>query len=266
MAVQSERRSPRATEGQTRRLIWAYGLASGAMITSTTLFLVPNAISHHAALGGLGIAIGIVGGFSIHTLHAGPGHVGGAARPVAWEFTLHSLGAGLVIGAVYAAAPALGPTLGFAIVSHKAPAQGPRRIRGRPSALAERTVGLDAAASGGGRWPRCASRGPCQPAGSAWSPCPRVWGATGIFLHVAIDFLPRCEWRHGLRPVVATAADSEGQGETEGAHGHRLHWQAIASTVLGGTVVVAAWGLLVGHVLHFHVARARHAVSPVDLV
>jgi ZIP family zinc transporter len=66
-------------------------------------------------------------------------------------------------------------------------------------------------------------------------------GATGIFLHVAIDFLPRCEWRHGLRPVEANS--SERQDEEE-AHAHRLHWQAITSTLLGGAVVVAAWGLL----------------------
>jgi ZIP family zinc transporter len=100
VGARAEDRASAATDRPEAQLVWAYGLSSGAMITSTTLFLVPNAISHHAALGGLGIAIGVVGGFSIHTLHAGSDHAGDPARAVAWELTLHALGAGLVIGAV----------------------------------------------------------------------------------------------------------------------------------------------------------------------
>jgi ZIP family zinc transporter len=207
------------------------------MITSTTLFLVPNAISHHAALGGLGIAIGIVGGFSIHTMHAGSGHAAGAA-PVAWELTLHALGAGLVIGAVYAAMPALGPMLGLAIVSHKAPAgyAAARRLRRHGQSVS--TLLLPAAAVGLAALPV----GLVDPPSMDGLHALVFGGATGIFLHVAIDFLPRCEWQHGLRSVAA--AGSERQGETEGGHIHRLRWQAIASTLLGGAVVVAAWGLL----------------------
>ena len=238
MGARAEDWASAAVGRQGARLVWAYGLSSGAMITSATLFLVPNAISHHAALGGLGIAIGIVGGFSIHTLHAGSGHAGGAARSVTWELTLHALGAGLVIGAVYAAMPALGSTLGLAIVSHKAPAgyAAARRLRrhGRsvlPLLLPAAAVGLTA-----------------LPVGLADPPTLNglhalvFGGATGLFLHVALDFLPRCEWRHGLHP--GAAGGSGDRGGAAGGHAHRLRWRAIGSTLLGGAVVVAAWALL----------------------
>jgi ZIP family zinc transporter len=238
VGARAEDRASAATERKGARLVWAYGLSSGAMITSTTLFLVPNAISHHAALGGLGIAIGIVGGFSIHTLHAGSGHAGGAARPVAWELTLHALGAGFVIGAVYAAMPALGPTLGLAIVSHKAPAgyAAARRLRRHdrsavPLLLPAAAVGLAALPVG-----------LVDPPSLDGLHALVFGGATGIFLHVAIDFLPRCQWRHGLRPTVATEADD--QGEREEAHALQLRWRAIASTLLGGTLVVVLWALV----------------------
>jgi ZIP family zinc transporter len=238
MGARSEEGASDATKQRGVGLVWAYGLSSGAMITSATLFLVPNAISHHAALGGLGIAVGIVGGFSIHTLHAGSGHTGGAARSVTWELTLHALGAGLVIGAVYAAMPALGSTLGLAIVSHKAPAgyAAARRLRrhGRsvlPLLLPAAAVGLTA-----------------LPVGLADPPTLNglhalvFGGATGLFLHVALDFLPRCEWRHGLHP--GAAGGSGDRGGAAGGHAHRLRWRAIGSTLLGGAVVVAAWALL----------------------
>jgi ZIP family zinc transporter len=238
VGARAEDRASAAAGRQGARLVWAYGLSSGAMITSATLFLVPNAISHHAALGGLGIAVGIVGGFSIHTLHAGSGHAGGAARPVAWELTLHALGAGLVIGAVYAAMPALGPTLGLAIVSHKAPAgyAAARRLRRHDQSVLP--LLLPAAAVGLAALPVGLVDPPSMDGVHAL-----VFGAaTGLFLHVAIDFLPRCEWRHGLRSVAAVGC--ERQGDSEDGNIYRLRWRAIASTLLGGAAVVAAWGLL----------------------
>jgi ZIP family zinc transporter len=238
VGARSEDRASAAVGRQGGQLVWAYGLSSGAMITSATLFLVPNAIAHHAALGGLGIAIGIVGGFSIHTLHAGSEHADGAARSVTWELTLHALGAGLVIGAVYATMPALGPTLGLAIVSHKAPAgyAAARRLRRHDrSAL---PLLLPAAAVGLAALPV----GLVDPPSMSGLHALVFGGATGIFLHVAIDFLPRCGWQHGLRPAAAVGCGT--QDEAEEGPARRRRWQAIASTVLGGAVVVAAWGLL----------------------
>jgi len=238
MGARSETNASAPTERRPARLVWAYGLSSGAMITSTTLFLVPNAMSHHAAFGGLGIAIGIVGGFSIHMLHAGSGHTGSAARSVVWELTLHALGAGLVIGVVYAAMPALGPTLGLAIVSHKAPAgyAAARRLRRHGQSVS--VLMLPAAAVALAALPV----GLVDPPALDGLHALVFGGATGLFLHVAIDFLPRCEWRHGLRAVGPIEFDDP--GEAEGAHDHFLRWQAIGSTLLGGAIVVGAWTLL----------------------
>jgi ZIP family zinc transporter len=63
--------------------------------------------------------------------------------------------------------------------------------------------------------------------------------AAGIFLHVAMDFLPHCETGSDVHAAV-TRSDS--------AHDHalldRLRLQAAASTVLGGAVVAAAYLLL----------------------
>jgi ZIP family zinc transporter len=237
MGARSEGRASAAAKRQGTRPVWAYGLASGAMITSTSLFLVPNAIAHHAALGGLGIAVGIVGGFTIHTLHAGSGHADGAARSLAWELTLHALGAGLVIGAVYATMPALGPTLGLAIVSHKAPAgyAAARRLRrhGKPASM----LALPAAAVG----VAALVVGLADPPARDGLHALVFGGATGVFLHVAIDFLPRCGWDHGLRPI---ASGSDQQDGTETVHAPRRRTSAIVSTLLGGATVVAAWGLL----------------------
>jgi ZIP family zinc transporter len=61
-------------------------------------------------------------------------------------------------------------------------------------------------------------------------------------LHVAIDFLPRCGWQHGLRPVVADDCKLQNKGKERQAFGRR--WQAISSTLLGGVVVATAWALL----------------------
>jgi ZIP family zinc transporter len=219
----------RASDGTTqrRRLVWAYGLSSGAMITSATLFLVPTAIGHDGPLGGIGIAAGLIGGFGLHMLHAPSVWKKASVGPVVWALSLHAVGAGLVIGAVYAAMPSLGPTLGLAIVSHKAPAgyAAARRLRRRGQSvgvLLVPAVAVGVAAIPVGLW--------SPPTGAAFHAL-LFGGATGLFLHVALDFLPHCDWDH---PGAHEARDESPS----------LHATAVLSTVLGGAVVVGAWGLV----------------------
>ena len=238
MGVQSECRSPDATEEQSRRLIWAYGLSSGAMMTSTTLFLVPTAMSHHTTLGGLGIAIGIVLGFAIHTMHVSTEQPAGSALSVVWELSLHSFGAGLVIGAVYATMPALGPTLGVAIVSHKAPAGYAAARRLARQGLSAWVLVVPASAV-------CIAAlivGIVDPPIADGLHALVFGGATGLFLHVAIDFLPRCGWEGEVHTVPAS--ESADRRDVPGDRVRGARWEAIGSTLLGGGLVVAAWALL----------------------
>jgi ZIP family zinc transporter len=207
-----------ALSGQTsdsmhaKKLVWAFGLASGAMITSAAVFLVPSAISHHPEFGGFGIAFGILVGFSAHTVAAGS-----------------------IIGLVYGNMPDLGLVLGLAIVSHKGPAGyvAAHRLRdgGNPASvllLPAAGIGIAAISSALLQLPSSAAVNGL------------VFGfAAGVFLHVAMDFLPRCELG-GEVYEVAQLSDN--------AHHllDKLRMHAVVSTTLGGIVVFALWAVISG--------------------
>ncbi|MFB6207531.1 MAG: ZIP family metal transporter, partial [Haloglomus sp.] len=111
-----------AASTDANRLVWGYGLASGAMITSASAFLVPQAVGSDPQLGGFGIALGVVAGFSAHTLGHRAMHADLPFDHTAVELTAHALSAGAVIGLVYGNVADLGLLLGLSIVSHKGPA------------------------------------------------------------------------------------------------------------------------------------------------
>lgn len=218
-----------AGERHARRLVWGYGLASGAMITSALVFIVPGAVDHHPAFGGFGIAFGFLAGFAAHTV----GHRVTHDLPVehtGLELTAHALAAGAVIGVVYGNMPELGVLLGLAIVSHKGPAgyAAARRLvdTGRPWTpllVPAAGVGLTAIPSALVE----------LPAGAVVNAL--VFGfAAGVFLHVAVDFLPRCELGGEVYEVA--------QLSTEAHHLlDELRIHAVGSTTLGGVVVFVAW-------------------------
>jgi len=213
-----------------RGLVWGYGLASGAMITSAAVFLLPDAIDHHAAFGGFGVAAGIVLGFSAHTVGHRVSHAGAPFEDTALRLTAHALAAGAVIGVVYGAMPDLGPLLGLAIVSHKGPAgyAAARRLTNRGKSaipILVPAVGVGIAAI-----PAALVSLPATDASNGL-----LFGfAAGVFLHVAMDFLPRCE----VGGEIYEAADIEGDSH---ARLDRLRLHSVASTVLGGVAVFLAW-------------------------
>lgn len=224
---------------RARRLAWGYGVASGAMVTSAAVFLVPSAIGHHAAYGGFGIAFGILLGFALHVAQHELAHLSLPFDRTSLELTAHALAAGTVIGAVYAAMPDLGPTLGLAIVSHKGPAgyAAARRLRrsGRPAAA----LLVPAAAVAITAVPVGLLAAP----GSATVHALVFGVATGIFLHVALDFLPQCE----IGGELAEAAGLSPGPDAFDADHHlldRLRLHAVASTFTGGLVVFGAWAWL----------------------
>ena len=219
-----------AEQTKLNHLIAGYGLASGAMITSAAIFLVPTAINHHPVYGGLGIAVGIMAGFAIHTLNHGLTHSSFATPPVVLELTSHALAAGLIIGMVYAAMPELGLLLGIAIVSHKGPAgyAAARRLAMRDKSTL--LLLLPASAIGLTALPVSMLNFPPNAIINAL-----IFGfATGVFFHVAIDFLPECE----------VGGNIHRDTNLDHHEHHKLdkyrRW-AVLNTFIGGLLVFVAW-------------------------
>ena len=221
-----------ATTDHPLEPVWGYGLASGAMVTSTALFLIPQALAQHGRFGGLGIAIGFLAGYAGHSLGHRFTHLDLPVDHTATELTVHALAAGAIIGAIYSAMPSLTSLLGIALVSHKAPAgyAAARRLAGRGRSVA--VLALPAAAVGlvalpvgmAGLTPSTVLRGLLFGVGA------------GVFLHVAVDLLPECT--AGSETCPADAA----------ADGHRLRdrlrTHAAVSSALGGAVVALGWFLV----------------------
>ena len=217
------------------RLVWGYGLAAGAMVTSAALFLVPQAIGYTPVVGGGGVAVGLLAGYAAHTVGHRLVHVDTPFDATAAQISLHALAAGAIIGLTYAALPGLSLVLGLAIVSHKGPVgyAAARRLRdaGKPVSV----LLVPAAGVGLTALPAALAPLPAAPAFSA-----ALFGfAAGVFLHVAMDFLPRCEAGSEVAQLV---------GDTETADVHaaldRLRLHAVGSTALGAGAVLLARALL----------------------
>lgn len=215
------------------RIVWGYGLAAGAMITSAAVFLVPQAIAHDATFGGFGIAIGILTGFSAHTVGHNLTHREFPLDHTAVELSAHALAAGSIIGLVYAGMPDLGPLLGLAIVSHKGPAGyvAARRLTAQDKSAS--VLLLPAAGIGIAAIPAGLLALPGDPVVQAV-----VFGfASGVFLHVAMDFLPHCEFGSEI-------SDRIGATEDDHALLDELRSHAVLSTVVGGAAVFVGWLVL----------------------
>ncbi|UPV74813.1 ZIP family metal transporter [Halorussus limi] len=215
------------------RLVWGYGLASGAMITSAAVFVVPGAIDHHPKFGGFGIALGVLVGFSAHTLGHRATHMELPFDHTAAELTAHSFAAGSIIGLVYGNMTDLGLLLGLAIVSHKGPAGYAAADRLRRAGKPVSVLLLPAAGVGLTAIPAAFLRLPSSDPVNAV-----VFGfAAGVFLHVAMDFLPRCELGGEVYEVAQITDDAHDLLD-------RLRARAVMSTGLGGVVVFLAWLIL----------------------
>ena len=220
----------RTEKNQAGALVWGSGLASGAMIVSVGLFLLPDALNHHLRFGGLGVASGVIVGFAGHAIGHRLSHIELPMDATVAQLTAHTIAAGAIIGIVYGNMPELGPLLGVAIVSHKGPAGYAAASRlgtqGRDWSvllLPAAGVGLAAILASAIQLPASAGlRGV-------------VFGfAAGVFLHVAMDFLPRCELGSEIHDLVAGTGDAHALLD-------RLRTHALFSTAFGGLAVFLAW-------------------------
>jgi ZIP family zinc transporter len=225
----------RATKTSPHRLVWGYGLASGAMVTSAAMFLVPQAMGLGSAagtprIGGIGIAAGIVAGYGTHTIGHRLTHIDSAFDTTTVAIAAHALSAGLIIGLVYASMPTLGLLLGLAIVSHKGPAGYAAARRLAREDKSTTALLLPAAGVGLTAIPMALVPISVTPTVKAV-----VFGfAAGIFLHIALDFLPNCEAGSEIDEVCSLHEHSHDLLDELRTHG-------VGSTVVGAAVVVVAW-------------------------
>lgn len=208
---------------------WGYGLASGAMIISAALFLVPQAIGHHPKFGGLGIGLGILSGYMAHTVGHRLTHVDLPLELTSAEIAAHALAAGSIIGLVYGNAD-LGVLLGLAIASHKGPAGYAVIQRLQRQDLPGSAVLVPASAFGVAAIALATLNIPPNPVINGL-----VFGfGAGIFLHVAMDFTPRCEVGGEVFEVASLSVDAHAMLD-------RLRLHVISSMVTGAAVVVVLW-------------------------
>ncbi|NII09514.1 ZIP family metal transporter [Oleiagrimonas sp. C23AA] len=160
------------------------GLAAGTMIASACLFLLPSALHGDPRGGGLGVCIGLLLGMALDRLltpHR-PHRAGGDSALI--SITVHAAAAGAAMGLAYTAVPTLSVSLGLVIIAHKLPAGfAIARMRKR---IGHSRLPLLA--------PSCAVGLVAIPV-AIWAGHSSNHGdgllsglATGIFLHVGLDF------------------------------------------------------------------------------
>jgi ZIP family zinc transporter len=214
-------------------VVWGYGLASGAMLASDAVFIVPRAIRFAPKVGGVGLAAGLIAGNVAQTIGHRFTHFAPLFNRAVAEITAHALAVGTIIGMVYTVFPRLSLLLGVGIVSHKGPAgyAAARRLihDGKPVAgLLGPAVAVGIAAI-----PLRIATPPNIPAVSA-----AIFGfGAGIFFHVGMDFHPECK----AGGEVDEVAD---RSKTNHERLDELRRHAAVSAVLGGAAVVLAWAVL----------------------
>jgi ZIP family zinc transporter len=216
------------------RQVWAYGLASGAMLASAAALLAPKAIGRHPEYGGFAIALGYLLGYAGHELGHLVGHYDLPLNAAVSELTLHALAAGSIMGVVYGSLPDLSALFGFGILAHKFPAGFTGSEALKHSGIARTVMIVPASAVALAAIPLSI----LTPDLSAVVQAVFYGVSTGVFAHVAIDMLPECSH-------VGSHADSSGHGTIECSRNiHRVRQYAVASTLSGAGAIFVLWQVL----------------------
>lgn len=213
------------------RRLWAYGLASGAMLASAAALLAPKAIGQHPEYGGFAIAAGYLVGYGGHELGHLFSHRELPVNAAVAELSLHAVLAGSIMGVVYGSLPSLTPLFGYGVVAHKFPAGfGGAEALSRDG-LPAVVMALPAAAVGLAAVPLAVVTPDLGPVVKAV-----FYGvSTGVFAHVALDMVPECTGGGAGHSHGGVVCDPD-------ADRQRRH--AVLSTVGGAAVVFLAWQLL----------------------
>lgn len=212
----------------------AYGLASGAMLSSAAALLAPKAILQHGEYGGFAIALGYILGYGGHELGHYFKHYDLPLNASASELTIHALTAGSIMGVVYGTLPGLSALFGFGILAHKFPAGFTGAETLRNSGLPRIVMVVPAAAVAIAAIPLSLLLPPLSPVVKAV-----LFGiSTGVFAHVAVDMLPDCSH-------VGSHADSAGHEPIQcSPDADRIRQYAVGSTIIGALAIFVMWQTL----------------------
>ncbi|MGB7755192.1 MAG: hypothetical protein WBL23_03915 [Salinisphaera sp.] len=174
----------RAVPAGPRTMALSDGLAAGAMLASACVFLLPSALAGDPRGGGLGVTAGLLLGIALDRFMDARHSKRAGGDSVLVAITLHAAAAGAAMGLAYSAVPSLSALLGIVIIAHKLPA-------GYVLARARQAVGrsrlpilLPACAVGLVAIPVALLAGHAGGGGNTVL----AGLATGIFLHVGLDF------------------------------------------------------------------------------
>jgi ZIP family zinc transporter len=216
------------------RQVWAYGLASGAMLASAAALIAPKAITQHPKYGGFAIAFGYLIGYAAHELGHLVSHYELPINAATGELTLHALAAGSIMGVVYGALPSLTPLFGYGIIAHKFPAGFTGSEAVEQSGLPVSVMVIPAAAVAIAAIPLSI----LTPDLSSIVKAIFFGVSTGVFAHVAIDMLPQCSH-------VGSHGDSTGHGTVQcSPEADRLRQYAVLSTIVGAAAIYVMWQFL----------------------
>jgi ZIP family zinc transporter len=211
-------------------IIWAYGLSGGAALASIMFFVMPRSLQLSTDFGVTGLLAGFLSGLVLHVLTHEVEHTAGEALTDLISVTAHAAAAGLIIGQIYHDLPGVSIVLGFSIVSHKLPA-GYIISDKIDSSLQKALQFILLPASVLGAMALLIFNFSISMPGNLQA---LFFGfSAGIFLHVALDFIPEPEPESHLRKLLSDEEDPLHDKLDD------IQFHCVASTVIGATVVTA---------------------------
>lgn len=211
-----------------KSVIWAYGISGGAAFASILYFVLPKSLEMSTQFGVTGVLIGFLSGLILHVVTHELEHEAGEALTDLVSVTAHASAAGFIIGQIYSDLPTISIVLGISIVSHKLPAGfiiSDKFGKGLKQAL--KFIALPASILG--------SMALIVYNLSISMPTDfqaLFFGfSAGIFLHVALDFIPEPEPESHLRKLLSDEEDPLHHKLDE------VKFHCVASTVAGAGIV-----------------------------
>lgn len=216
--------------------IWVYGLSSGSMIMSASIFLLPVSVSNSVIHGSIGIGLGIVIGYLTHTVSHNQSHNLEdylKDKKELINLILHTVFAGSIIGLIYSQVPSISIILGLAIISHKFPASLAVVSRLNQNSTKEYLVIIPAALFGIFAYLTYIITPNLSPIIISL-----IFGlGVGVFLHLAMDVIPECEHGH-IRDFI--------EGHCKGHQAlDRMRHHSMLSVVSGSILILLLWYIIV---------------------